>query len=650
MQRCLIFLLSLTLANAEHLVVGFLNPDEIHVIANTTVSYDTVAIFNNGHLIIDNASLTSSEGLIVLNNGRVTATNSDVTVSNLVAVADSGHAYLSGNLTFYCDFYTLGNGTLVWDAAEVTIPMTYVGEREYSLRENSTFRIQQTTISMGAGKLGGGISGTAHLSHQNVIYDSDYGISITLAVAEVGKFTASNCMGGVELVIMDSADIDVADSETFIFWHTFPTGSAIDFEFPESYPFFPYHSDIDEYQFANTTPGVSGVDYSIDVTHTNVVFWGIFPREGSNVTLRNSVIAAAGIYFWDDTHSVLNGITNDSTYADAILPFSDRHLRLVNTNLKAWNFYPFDNSRTHVQNSLFGEALTFGNSILYVENSICDGTGGYFGAEDNSTVYYTNSVLTRTGGGRTLLVNSDNATMIMNNSVMDGDIILNDNARLVLMNTYYLELPVLNKSSLWLHADFDAVQFSADSIVVVHGTLETQTGPENTRPISHYQMHYSLADSSGMEFIGEAPFTGNVTDGDLMSWNTSGLARGEYRLWLTPIVTTDTLPALDKLIWLDNFTTLGPGQKKSLGFALQQNYPNPFNPVTTIAFTLPAATEVRFAVFDVAGKVVQRRQLGLLPAGANTFQFAANELSSGVYFYRLSAGKNSRIKKMMVIK
>jgi hypothetical protein len=85
-------------------------------------------------------------------------------------------------------------------------------------------------------------------------------------------------------------------------------------------------------------------------------------------------------------------------------------------------------------------------------------------------------------------------------------------------------------------------------------------------------------------------------------------------------------------------------------FSLDQNYPNPFNPSTTIAFSVPSDSKVSLQVYDILGKVVKTLVNGQKAAGSYTVSFDASSLSSGVYFYKLTAGENSLMKKMNLIK
>jgi hypothetical protein len=85
-------------------------------------------------------------------------------------------------------------------------------------------------------------------------------------------------------------------------------------------------------------------------------------------------------------------------------------------------------------------------------------------------------------------------------------------------------------------------------------------------------------------------------------------------------------------------------------FILEQNYPNPFNPSTKIKFNIPLTEKVRFEVFNTVGNKVATLLNELKEAGSYEVQFEADNLASGVYFYKISAGNFVQTKKMLLIR
>jgi hypothetical protein len=85
-------------------------------------------------------------------------------------------------------------------------------------------------------------------------------------------------------------------------------------------------------------------------------------------------------------------------------------------------------------------------------------------------------------------------------------------------------------------------------------------------------------------------------------------------------------------------------------YFLNQNYPNPFNPKTIIRFQQPMDGNVELKVFDALGIEVATLIDEYKPAGSYEIEFNASNLSSGVYFYQLSAGNYIEVKKMTLLK
>jgi hypothetical protein len=112
----------------------------------------------------------------------------------------------------------------------------------------------------------------------------------------------------------------------------------------------------------------------------------------------------------------------------------------------------------------------------------------------------------------------------------------------------------------------------------------------------------------------------------------------------------DNLEQLKLLVTYTNATDVEDEKLNPNDFNLSQNYPNPFNPSTTIKYTLGEAQFVSLKVYDVLGNEVATLVKEEVIAGSYNVSFNANGLSSGIYFYSLTAGEITQTKSMMLLK
>ncbi len=87
------------------------------------------------------------------------------------------------------------------------------------------------------------------------------------------------------------------------------------------------------------------------------------------------------------------------------------------------------------------------------------------------------------------------------------------------------------------------------------------------------------------------------------------------------------------------------------GFVLEQNYPNPFNPTTTIKFSFDKNTHATLTIYNALGMQVSNLFDGNVDSGKMySINFNAANLSSGVYYYKLSSDSKTVVKKMLLLK
>ena len=83
---------------------------------------------------------------------------------------------------------------------------------------------------------------------------------------------------------------------------------------------------------------------------------------------------------------------------------------------------------------------------------------------------------------------------------------------------------------------------------------------------------------------------------------------------------------------------------------MAQNYPNPFNPSTAIEFSIPEESFVELKVFDMLGNEVGTLANDKYAAGSYRADFKGDNLPSGCYIARITAGKFVQTRQMMLLK
>jgi hypothetical protein len=118
----------------------------------------------------------------------------------------------------------------------------------------------------------------------------------------------------------------------------------------------------------------------------------------------------------------------------------------------------------------------------------------------------------------------------------------------------------------------------------------------------------------------------------------------------TPSSYVVELPATETYLKIDNIFTAELNE-----FTLSSNYPNPFNPITSIRYNLKTDSEVTITIYDLLGNVVNKLFKGTQNAGSkkinwNATNNAGDQVSSGVYIYKIETNNSSNFGRMMYLK
>jgi len=170
-------------------------------------------------------------------------------------------------------------------------------------------------------------------------------------------------------------------------------------------------------------------------------------------------------------------------------------------------------------------------------------------------------------------------------------------------------------------------------------TLNWATSSETNN--SGFEIERSVLNGSWSK-IGNVAGKGTTLNGHSYSFTDRNLASGNYSYRLKQLDFNGNFEYFN----LNNEVNIGIPAK----FDLSQNYPNPFNPSTTINFDLPTDGKVSVKLFDMSGKEVAVLVNEVKTAGYYSVNFNASSLSSGVYFYNITADNFTATKKMMLVK
>ena len=173
------------------------------------------------------------------------------------------------------------------------------------------------------------------------------------------------------------------------------------------------------------------------------------------------------------------------------------------------------------------------------------------------------------------------------------------------------------------------------------------------------QLMFGVLDTASAPWLSFSPAFGLVDSGQvtsvLVSVRTGGLQTDTtYRAQL---VVTSNDPSSNAIpvsltLRVTRPAAVREGEFIPTSFSLAQNYPNPFNPETMIRFDVPSKEFVTISVFNLLGQEVATLVSEELAAGRYSIRMETGEhkLSSGVYFYRLAAGRFSETRKMLLIR
>jgi len=338
-------------------------------------------------IIVDDVVITEPmdvANIIVAENGSLT----------VLDVPEPGFR-VAGNL------WAIGDGEIHLEDSVIRFLSTYHGQYALAGAERGHITVTGCDYRVTDGiQHGLFVAGEATM----VVEDTDFN-DVQLLTAEQARMDASRLDGRFEVIVQNDSTMNLADiprtkdgGEIWV-WVEFGVGS--DAVYTPPMPGF-----VDSWSFPPTES--SGINQHVTVTRCDTLLWPMLVREGSRLVLRdipedNWIVVGLHLPNNAIIYGMQNGISADSESIQLV----DREIRLERASVDTWNLYPQDNAKVMVRDSLLGEVLSMGQSYTHILDTTIDGTGGFFGARDTSTIVAERTTVTCT------LEASQNATLEM---------------------------------------------------------------------------------------------------------------------------------------------------------------------------------------------------------------------------------------------
>jgi hypothetical protein len=584
-----------TTQKSNDLIIGSSDPNEIVSITGDYYLNGNLTIVNNGILNIDSANFKIGGDIFIMNEGQMNVRGGNFTVIQEFIYEHDAVVIQSGKMLF-SGVHFQSNGQS-WSNA---------------FADSASYILKNCEVSDGF---------------------------ITTAFLGESKGIINNTQMPGEFLCFGPNNLEITNSDLLLMWLVLPDSSVVDFSLPND-------SLVTNWNFSSNEPFVDNIPYSLKIDSCRNVMWGLISISGSQARFSDTEFRTIGLMFQNPDSIVVSNITNESNHSDEIINVPDRELHLIDSQVHTWSFYASSNSNITIENCVFGELLAQDSSKVLINNSICDGTGGYIGAFHQSFLLITGSLI------KSQVISRQNAVLVGAGSTFWGsEIDADESSVMFIANTSTAVEPKAFQSAVIFEAQCPHLEGLIDEFVPVFGTARIIKGPEN--PIQFYG--YNVAYSPDFEnpiwqqidgFQSKA-----VLDDTLITWDTQNLTTGNYALQLSLHHSFGEPVSMVSSARLNINTNIKENDESMMiNYFLSQNFPNPFNTSTTIRFGLPNSLSVILKIFNMQGKEVVTLIDGELPAGEHQINFNPKELPSGIYFYSLKTQNFSQMKKFIIVK
>ena len=354
----------------------------------------------------------------------------------------------------------------------------------------------------------------------------------------------------------------------------------------------------------------------------------------------------------------------DNFQSDSSTVLSNSDLRFDNSIIRIKDLSLQNSNSLKLNNSRFAGTIMGNGNVIYMNNSSYFTSHSVVGTTTLENVNFTGNV----GVGADLNFNGScylNGTMypqFFSNYKITSSGLFQNNGEIKPSSSWKLFLDIKNdieNTGSWIAAETRII-----------GDFNQHLGIQDTASINKIKIDANRSGDSYQWTLNGSPFTNG---GDISGATSSTLIINNFNsnyfgtikceidsagnsITSRDIVVNDIITEVE--INADGNGDGGKdGNKNQIPkiFSLSQNYPNPFNPSTIIEYSIPVvetrhALSVQLRIFDILGREVAVLVNEHQKPGYYKINFDASSLSSGIYFYRISAGKFVSVKKMILLR
>lgn len=560
------------------LVVGFPNPNEVREITTPLDVDGNIIIVNNGTLRLNGTQLRVRGNVYLFHNGRA--------------------EIQGGTLEFRQDF---------------------LYQRSVTVANKAAFWLNNSVLNCGGYNLKVAVTDTAVLRYDASAVTA--GIATT-AVDSYGSVEATGSQQLGEFLWFDHAVGNFSNCTDLLSWLTLPTGSSVTATLPTS-------QVLGSYAFPDSAASQAGFDYRVRYNGCVGLLWGLMLESGCTAVIRDSELLAVGALFRGSGAGTVTGLVNNTTIEASRYPAQDRDVRFERCSVRVWNFYSFDSYRLAVANSIFGEIIAFGRSEATVQNSLCDGSGGYVGAFDDASVLLVQSQITARliarARGRIIALGST-----INNFIPHAA----DNGIIALFHSTFPALPTIEAGSAATVISVDEPrQALTESLVPVHGSVRFLAGADVPVHFVSYWLSAARGSNPELELWKSPPSIIQRYRDTIGVWDTRGLTPGEYLLTVHMRLSNDDTISIPAEVILTQGTVSVSPQNVAPAFHIEEAYPQPVHSGAPLTVRLRGARSCTLLLHDMLGRELRR-----MDTNGELVRFPTEGLVPGMYILTARQG------------